>query len=98
MTLFVNTDVDLPFDIVKGFAIEDVKDVTILLRKGDFGLEKSLGAGITILDGAIIFSIARDEIATSGAYDIYARVTDQGDKQRGIILSPNKITFQKFPV
>lgn len=98
MSLFIKTDVDIAFDISLGFAADDVADMTIQLEKGDFALTKTLGAGITLVDGSFVMSIARTEVTTTGSYDVYARITDQGGKQRGISLSPSKIQFDKFPI
>lgn len=98
MSLFIKTDVDIAFDISLGFVEADVADITIQLEKGDFTLTKTLGSGIALLDGSFILSILRTEILTTGDYDVYARITDQGGKQRGISLSPAKLTFSKFPI
>lgn len=98
MSLFIKTDVDIAFDIALGFTVADVSNITVMLEKGDFVLTKSLGSGITEVDGSFIVSIARTEITTTGVYDLYARITDTGGKQRGISLSPSKVEFVKFPI
>jgi len=98
MTLFAKTDVDLPFDIEGGFTATDVAGMTIQLVKGDFTLEKTLGAGIVQNGSEFILSLARTEILTTGDYNVYVRITDQGGKQRGISVIPKKLTFDKFPI
>lgn len=98
MSLFIKTDVDIAFDIAMGFTVDDVTDITIQMEKGDFTLTKALGAGIELVDGAYVMSIERTEITTTGVYDLYARITDTGARQRGVSLSPSKVTFDKFPI
>ncbi len=98
MSLFVKTDVDIAFDIALGFVAADVANIIIQLEKGDFILTKSLGLGIQQDNNSFILSIARSEILTTGSYDVYARITDPGGKERGISLSPAKLEFTKFPI
>lgn len=97
MSFYIKTDIDIALDIEAGFALSDVAGMTIWIEMGDFSLVKTLGNGITQHEEGFVLSIARTEIAATGEYALYARITDQGGKQRGIRISPKTLKFEKFP-
>ena len=98
MSLFIKTDIDIALDIEDGFTMADASSLTFRMQMGDFSLTKTIGNGITRLPDYFVLSISRFEINSSGSYDLFARITDQGGKQRGLSVSPKKLVFDKFPI
>jgi hypothetical protein len=98
MSEFISTDVDIAFDIASGFTIDDIDAITIRIERDEFSVTKTLGSGITLVDGYFVLSVRSTDITETGLHSVYARITDKGGRLRGIRLKPDTIDFVRFPI
>jgi len=93
--IYTDTDVEIPITL-SGVDVVDVAGMTIgLFLNGTKVTEKTIGAGITLVDGQYILRIDDTDIVTPGNYVLACNVTATDGDLLGLTPSPDLLRFER---